>query len=201
MKHLHHLITLVLFSSVFPCFGNLVRAQGLNRIYANLSHGYSHHNEVGLYVHFLDHFSAGASLSLNTVKTGPSYYTPNSTGLFGTNRRLKDTYDCKQLFLGITTHNLDRFDAHLMVGPSWINATVLSDFVLKENEYSHAQWVNHSTNYYKTVGFVVRAEALIEFNEIVGLNLSIQQNWNNIRNEFSVMVGLNLGIVRDFYNQ
>jgi hypothetical protein len=61
--------------------------------------------------------------------------------------------------------------------------------------------VNHSTNYYKTVGFVVRAEALIEFNENAGLNLSIQQNWNNIRNEFSVMVGLNLGIVRDFYNQ
>lgn len=197
--HLNRRVVQLVFGCLLISSGHSAYGQGLNRIYANLSHGYSHHNEVGLYAHFLNHFSAGISTSITRVKTGPSYYTPSSLGIFGTNRRLKDTYNCNQFFLGFTTHNLDQFDLHIMAGPSWVDATILSDFELKENEYSHAEWVEHSTDNYHTVGFVLRADALIEFSKVAGLNISLQQNWNDIRNEFTVMVGLNFGIVRDFY--
>lgn len=201
MKQLHHhlFITQLLFGCIFLNCSISSHGQGLNRIYTNVAHGYSHHNEVGLYVHFLDHFSAGISTSITKVKTGPSYYTPSSLGIFGTNRRLKDTYNFNQFFLGFTTHTMDLVDMHLMAGPSWVNATILSDFVLKENEYSHAEWVEHSTDHLKTVGFIARGDILIEFSKGVGLNLSVQHNWNNIRNELSVMVGLNFGIVQDMY--
>ncbi len=197
--HLNRFIMQLLFGCIFLSFNDLSRAQGLNRIYGNAAFGYSHHKEAGLYVHFLDHFSAGIGTGTTKVKTGPSYYTPSSTGLFGTNRRLKDTYICNQFFLGITTHTMDRVDMHLMAGPSWVNATILSDFELKENEYSHAEWVEYTANEYKTVGFVLRGEVLIEFSKFAGLNLSVQQNWNNIRDEFSVIVGFNIGLVQDRY--
>lgn len=186
-----HLIVLVL---LLPLFNH---AQWFNRANMNFSFGYKNHVELNGQIYFLNHFTAGGGLYQSSIKTGPAYSTPTSTGLFYTTHHLKNRYQGSQFFAGISTCRMKKLDFDFCVGIDFIRADEYSDFVLKENEYSHAEWVEAKHTHSKSAGFLMRGNMMMEISPGLGFNLCIQQRLNPIRNEFNVLFGLNIGIVQD----
>lgn len=186
-----HLIAIVL---LLPLFNH---AQWFNRAHMNVSYGYKNHAELNGQIYFLNHFTAGGGLFQSSVKTGPAYSIPTSTGLFYTTHRLKNYYDGYRIFAGVSTHRLKKLDFDFSIGLDFIQATEYSDFVLKENEYSHEEWVEAKHTYSKGVGFLMRGNMMLDVSPGLGFNLCVQQGLNPIRNEFNVLFGLNIGIVQD----
>lgn len=186
-----HLIVLGL---LLPLFNH---AQWFNRAHMNLSYGYRNHAEWNGQIYFLNHFTAGGGLHKSTIKTGPAYSTPTSTGLFYTTHHLKNRYYGSQFFAGISTCRMKKLDFDFCVGIDFIQADEYSDFVLKENEYSHGEWVEAKHTYSKSAGFLMRGNMMLEVSQGFGFNLCVEQRINPFHSQFNVFFGLNVGIIQD----
>lgn len=183
--------SLVIFLSITPLHS---QAQWLDRLYINGSLGYNRHSDAGVYIHFKKHFSAGFSASRFTLKTGPVY---NNGSLINASEQKKNTYLSQQLYAGITTRYLRKFDISFLIGIERVDATLLSDFVVNYNENSHSESVQYDSNRKQTIGASMRFEALFEIHKNWGINFCIQQQLNLIQSEFSFVLGLNIGLVQD----
>lgn len=170
---LHNLVLFILFSvSHLVAFG---QAPLLNRAYFNLSHGYPSHSDFGAYLHTLNYLTVGYNFSYSQVKTGPAYYVSNNW--VGAYHHVKNRYLSQQLYVGITTRRLKRFDVSFLCGPEWIDATLLSNFVVTQNNKSASESITYDEHYKRSIGASIRLEALFEITKGFGLNLSVQQHY------------------------
>lgn len=172
-----------------------LKAQWFNRCYWNLNYGYYNHGEFGVYGHIFDHFSVGFNIGKSRIPSGPAYLVKE--GFFKDHYdHHKSTYKSMQFFAGVTTHRLKRFDLAFLTGLSHVKA----------NEYIYnadAMYPTPKGSYVPSnkIGIALRLEALFELSTVFGLNISMEQQFNGIRNNFSVVAGINVGIVRDYHTE
>lgn len=186
-----------LFSFLFLLFHG-VSAQGFNRMYVNLLYGNSNHWNWGAQVCFLNHFTMGVGVGNTSEKTGPVACSSTSL-LFSKCEQLKNRYRDISLLGGITTRRMEKnLDFDLLVGVVWQNALTNENMVLKYNEYSHSEWVEHTTSFSKTMGFVLKGSMSFECTRGFGFMMSLEKHFNSVRPVWNIMGGIQVGLVRDY---
>lgn len=174
-------------------------SQVFNRANANLSYGYDNHWNWGAHGYFLNHFTIGISAGHSSEKTGP--VACSSTGLFTTKcKQLKDIYRDFSLLGGVSTHLMEKkLDVDLQAGIVWQRASINENIKLHYNEYSHSEWLTHTSSYPHTIGFVVQGNMHIECSRGFGFLITAEKHFNAIRPAFNIMAGIEIGIVQDYW--
>jgi hypothetical protein len=190
MTHNRHLFLLFTLLTVLN-----VRGQALNRAYLSMGLGLLNCKEFGATYHGFNHFSAAYYHDMRAIQVGPDNFPkPEYKATYARNY-----YTMNTILVGWTTKTLKRVNWSLTTGPSWIDAVECDKFVVHTNDISHMQWLTASTIHRKTVGLAVRSDVVIRIvDRAMGINLSVQGNFNAIRTDVMFLFGINCGIIDDW---
>lgn len=175
-------------------------SQIFNRAYVNAELGF-HYQGWGGYLHLKDHFVAGYNAGEYAITVSDVYVDYYYLLFFPHRAWVMNRYDFNTFMAGVTTGDwLDRFCGSLMMGPSWISATEHENIVIKEGEYSHAEYAEYDRVVSHRLGCSMRADMLFAKSEVFGFNFGVRYDFQPqlYRSNFTFQLGINIGLVDNY---